>query len=118
MEHLNREAKNCISGLGSNITDEAVSRLGNSLGEVVKVLKHFDSVNSIKVPSSRHSKRSCEEDLSSLIKQLLQVKVFEAKPGREHRNFVDFQCNSMRGLAYPELTQWMGEHLNKILTYH
>ena len=42
MEHLNREAKNQISGLGSNITDESVERVGKSLGEVVSILRQFD----------------------------------------------------------------------------
>ena len=55
MEHLNREAKKCITGLGANITDEAVQRIGRSIGHIVKVLKHFDDINDIKQPSSQHS---------------------------------------------------------------
>ena len=34
LEHLNREAKNQIAGLGSNITDEAVKRVGNALSDM------------------------------------------------------------------------------------
>ena len=32
MEHLNREAKKKLSGLRSNITDAAVTRIGNAFG--------------------------------------------------------------------------------------
>ena len=38
MEHLNRQAKDFIAGLGSNITDEAVQQIGKSLRQTVKVL--------------------------------------------------------------------------------
>ena len=70
IEHLNREAKNLISGLGSNITDESVKRVGKSLGEVVSILQQFDQTSGIKQPSSRLSKRSCEKDMTLLLKQL------------------------------------------------
>ena len=32
MEHLNRECKNCICGLGSNISDSSVQRIGKCIG--------------------------------------------------------------------------------------
>ena len=41
MEHLNRKAKDFLSGLGLNITDEAVQRIGRSLRQTMKVLKIF-----------------------------------------------------------------------------
>ena len=65
MEHLNREAKKQLSGLGSNITDAAVTRIGNALGEVVQVLHNFDTVSEVKQDSGRHSKRSTHKDLTS-----------------------------------------------------
>ena len=51
MEHLNREAKNVLSGLGSNITDAAVIRVGKALGEIVQILHQFDTISEIKCPS-------------------------------------------------------------------
>ena len=98
MEHLNREAKNQISGLGSNITDGAVTRVGNALGEVVHVLHRFDCVNRIKDPSARHSQKSCKKDMAILVKQLQETsKVFERVSGRVHRVFPKVQ-NCMNSL--------------------
>ena len=78
MEHLNKEAKNSITGFGSNITDVAVTRIGRSLGHTIKVVKCYDLVNGIKEPSSRRSQRSCEKDMEILLKQLLeQIKFFQ-----------------------------------------
>lgn len=38
-EHLNRECKQSISGLGSNITDAAIQRVGCSLGATTTILE-------------------------------------------------------------------------------
>ena len=119
MEHLNREAKNQISGLGSNITDAAVTRVGNALGEVVQNLHQFDRSSGIKDPSARHSKPSSEKDMAILIKQLQDTsKVFDIVSGRAHRVFPKFEQNSMHFLTLPKLSQWMEEQLRKKLVYH
>ena len=119
MEHLNREAKNQISGLGSNITDASVTRVGNALGEVVLTLEQFDRMSGIKEPSSRRSKRSFEKDMTVLLKQLKDTsKVFNTVPGRGHRTFPKFQPNCMNSLTLTDLMQWMDNQLSKVLRHH
>ena len=54
MEHINRECKQAMGSLGSNIGDKAVSRIGQSIGELMKVSHRFDSVNNLRDPSGRH----------------------------------------------------------------
>ena len=81
MEHLNREAKSGITGTGSNITDEAVKRIGRSIGQTVPILRNFDMINSVKEPSDRHSKRTTAKDKEILVKQLHEdTKVFDNIP--------------------------------------
>ena len=101
MEHLNREAKNQLLGLGSNITDASVTRVGNALGEVVQTLHQFDCTSGIKDPSARHSKKSCDRDMSILIKELQETsKVFQNISGRAHRIFPKFEQNCMNSLSF------------------
>ena len=112
MEHLNKEAKQCLSGLGSNITDAAVTRVGKSIGLTVPILKRFDKVNGIKDASCRHSKRSCKKDMDILLKQLLdKSKVFETFSGRKHHNFPTVASDTPFSISTAELTQWMGIQL-------
>ena len=119
MEHLNREAKSQLSGLGSNITNAAVTRIGNALGEVVCILENFDNESGIKRPSARHSKRSSEKDMAILLKQLQETsKVFYTRSGRIHQMFPKFNQNLMNSLCLPDLMQWMGQQLHKIKTYN
>ena len=68
MEHLNHEAKNSITGLGSNITDDSVIRIRRSIGHNVKVLNSFDRINQMKKVSSHHSKHSSKKDMGIILK--------------------------------------------------
>ena len=70
MEHINRECKNAIGALGSNILDEAVGRVGRSIGELLKVTTQFDQHNGVPPVSERHSKRAADMDLERLLKQI------------------------------------------------
>ena len=119
MEHLNREVKNQIAGLGSNVTNDSITRIGNALGEMLPILQQFDCVTGIKPTSGRHSKRSCEKDMAILVKQLKETSnVFSVVPGCSHRTFHSFQPNSMNLIQYSDLImQWLEKQLQKTLTY-
>ena len=119
MEHLNREAKKQITGLGSNITDAAVTRIGKALGDVVQIVHQFDLASAIKELSSRHSKKSCKKDMEIILKQLHKTsKVFEKVPGRAHHTFPNLERNCMNSLDTSKLSQWMKEQLRRKLIYH
>ena len=112
MEHLNREVKNQIAGLGSNITDASVKRVGNALSQVLPVLQQFDQINRIKAQSSR---RTCEKDMAILLKQLHEKSVLHLDVPTKLKGF---QPNSMKSLQRHHLVQWMEEQLRKLKTYH
>jgi len=65
MEHLNCECKNAIE-----VLDEAVGRVGRSIGELLKVTTQFDHHNGVPLVSERHSKRAADMDLERLLKQI------------------------------------------------
>ena len=119
MEHLNREAKSGLAGTGSNITaDQSVKRVGKSIGHTTTMLSNFDLINGSSVPSGRHSKRSTAKDMKLLLKQLHEdTDVFAEIPDRFHRNFPKFEANPTKFLAVDKITQWMGEKLQKLITF-
>lgn len=87
MEHLNRECKGSIGGLGENITDTAVQRVGKSLRSSTRILETFDQEIGLQLQSGHHTKHSSEGYMSKLLKQIHQdTNVFTDIPGREHRN--------------------------------
>ena len=70
MEHLNRDCKTAIAGLGANITDKAVQRVGRCLGEMVNVTDNYDREHGICPDSGRHSSA---KDLEKLVDQLVHT---------------------------------------------
>lgn len=43
MEHLNPECNTAIAGLGATVTEQAVKRVDECLGEMITVMSNFDS---------------------------------------------------------------------------
>lgn len=118
MEHLNRECKTALSGLGSNITDKSIQRIGQSIGKTVEMLENFDEINLVTKQSGFHTSRSSKKDVEKLVGQLFEVsKVFTNQPaaGRCHRNFKTFKSNMVQSLEHDSLKQWMIEQFNKLL---
>ena len=118
MEHLNRLCKNLISGLGANITEQSIERVGKCIGSVQTILLQFDAVNKIKEESGRHTSHSTDIDMKNLLKQLQQSSVFACKPGRAHRSFPKFTTNLMKKMSKEKLLHWMHEQMQKLLMYH
>ena len=73
MEHLNRECKLSLSGLGSNITEHAVQRVGKCISCTVPILQNFDKQNDVPPQSHFHTRRSSEGDIRKIVKQLSET---------------------------------------------
>ena len=52
-----------VSGLGLNITDMSVKRVGKCVGKTVEVLQGFDKANNIRQQSGYHTRRSSTEEV-------------------------------------------------------
>lgn len=115
MEHLNHACKEAISGLGANITDHSVERLGRCLGRLQLILQQYDKDNNVTEVSGSHSKRSTTVDLNKMLKQLTRSAVFETRPGRAHRHFLKFTTNLLRKPAKRKLIQWMHGHIKNLV---
>ena len=113
MEHLNKECKSAIAGLGANVTEGAVKRVGKCLGEMMKVCTNFDEKTGVRHESGHHTTRSKQKDRDKLIQQLIQSKVFEKHVGRKHRSFPKFKQNVMHKLKREKLQNWMDEKLQR-----
>ena len=117
-EHLNRECKNSISGLGSNITDKSIERIGRSLCSTVRILEVFDKNTGVPIQSGRHTVRSSVEDRQKLVALLHRTQVFSCVPGREHSNFPNYQVNSARKHSNEKNFKWCRERFDILTTYH
>jgi L1 cell adhesion molecule like protein len=118
MEHLNRECKSSLSGLGANITDHSVLRIGKCIGRMQSILHQYDQVNGVREVSGHHTRHSASADRDKILKQLQESKVFDYKPGRKHKNFPWFSTNLVEKLSRCELKEWMQDRMQKLIVYH
>lgn len=117
MEHLNRLCKDCIGGLGANITDKSIERAGRCLKRLERTLQQYDSENGVKEISGMHTKHSMATDLNRMLSELTKCAVFSCRPGRAHRNFPKFLPNMIKQLNQQKLLNWMQDHMNKLVMY-
>ena len=117
MEHINRECKQAMSVLGSNINDSSVTRIGKSIGELMKISQQFDKVNELKEESGCH-RRHTVGDMKKLLTELNTVKVFDHIPGRKHSNFKKMAINMTKKLSVQSLESWMQEQVQKYQMYY
>ena len=117
MEHLNGMLKGTITGLGSNISDNAVLRMGKCLREMERIANHYDSANGIPPESGKHARKSEQEDCTKILQVLNETNVFCPTPGRKHANFPNFKANPARSLSHEDLKVWMKEQMHKLILH-
>ena len=115
MEHLNREIKTAIAGMGSNVTDASIVRAGKSLQKHVAIQLQFDRENGVPTPSGKHSRKSSDKDRATIIEQLVSAKVFKTIPGRYHKTFEKFSEHMYDQLEIKEFRSWMENQIQKLL---
>ena len=118
MEHLNRDIKTSIAGIGSNVTEQAIVRAGKSLRKHLSIQDKYDAENRVSPQSSKHSKRSSKKDRTKMVEQLHSAEVFKAVPGRFHRCFSKFQANMFEKLPKKDFDLWMKAQLQKVLMFN
>ena len=102
MEHLNRECKQSISGLGANMTDNSIQRVGRCIGRLTSIMQQFDEVNGIKRESGYHTCQSTNVDLQKLLKQLHQSQVFVLPK---------LTTNLIKKVSKTKLLHWMHDRM-------
>ena len=86
-EHLNRKLKDVVSGVGANVTEGLIVEASKSLNAVDTICEHFDSTTCVRPDSVHHTKKSSQQDLKTIVKQLSESQVFSYTPGSKHKAF-------------------------------
>ena len=100
--------------LGANKTERSIQRIGKCIGQIDEILTCYDQQNEVPIPSVHHSIPSSNSDRDLMIRELPETDVFSVKPGRQHRNFANFTCNTMKKVNKKKMREWMNKQL-KIL---
>ena len=83
-EHVNRVFKDDINTLRANITEHSITRSGNAVGLMMKIIEHFDQMLTLKQDSGKLHQ---DKELKLIVTELKREQV---KPGRHHSSFINF----------------------------
>ena len=87
-----------MGGLGANILDRVVVRVGKCLGPLSTIIDGFDKDNGLPRKSGSHANKSTKHDREKMLARLLEMKLFQTTPGRKHTSFPNFRSNPVRSL--------------------
>jgi hypothetical protein len=75
-EHLNRQLKEALGHLASNVNDVTIQRVGRCLSKLIIIKPNYDESSEIKPRYGRHSQKSLAKDVASLVQHLNKNEIF------------------------------------------
>ena len=105
MEHMNRLVKTAIQGLGANKSEKAIIRTGKCVGSFSTILEKYDGEAGLTEHSGKHSKNM--KDLSLILKELMECKVFDPSSTKRHKSFPALKKNLIRTLDEKDTKEWI-----------
>ena len=69
-EHVNRVFKDDINTFRANISEHSITRSGNAVGPIMKIIEHFDEILAVKQDSGKHAKPHQDEELKLIVTEL------------------------------------------------
>lgn len=115
MEHLNRELKEGMRHLSSNVNAASVIRKGKALCKLIDFRDNYDKCTNVSKLTGHHTPRSKNKDLQLMVDELNKAQVFSETLGRKHSQFPDFEGNAMSTVDKKELMVWLKERLAKLV---
>ena len=115
LEHDNRYVKEACKKLGRNLTSCAVKRISHSTKIARELIEKFDTEIKIRARSGKHSHRSDQKDLDTLIDSLMKEDSMTETPGRKYKHFAHFTGDPMLDMDMSSLYRWITNHKRHIL---
>jgi L1 cell adhesion molecule like protein len=115
-EHLNRQLKEALGHLASNVNDVTIQRVGRCLSKLMIIKANYDETSEIKPQYGRHSRKSLTKDLASLVEHLNKSEIFNNITGRQHSQFPKFAtCTSH--IKKSDINVWLEKQLRNLIIY-
>ena len=107
-EFVNKDIKDIIKNMGSNITEDALHCAARSITKIKAVCRNFDVQSHIHAESSSHTTKSFTKDINKIVTSILNNKILEKNPdGREHVKYGKISLNPLQDLEFDQLLKWI-----------
>ena len=113
-EHLVKFTKKLIKGMGAQKTEKAMIRATSAASGLQQIIEQFDKVSNISPESTAHTYRNAESDIRDMIGIILDLQVFDKKPGRAHPSFSSLRHSAFDNIDMVKLEKWMKSTKRKL----
>lgn len=117
IEHLNRELKEAMTHLSSNVSEQSIHRTGKCLGKLIDIKANYDRCTGIPSPYGYHSPHLVAKDLHRVVEELRSSGVFNEVKGRQHSEFPKFLGNTLSTIKQGDIKPWLTDQLKKLIIY-
>ncbi|VDI25295.1 Hypothetical predicted protein [Mytilus galloprovincialis] len=118
VEHCNKVFKDSAHSYRGVFTEKVVSRVSKSAMKVHEIIKQFDKMCNVHVPSGRHKTCDKEIDIITLVRQFQACNLFDFIPGRSHYAYPNMKENPLTELDMEIVRDWIGASLKKFQNKH
>ncbi|CAC5412530.1 unnamed protein product [Mytilus coruscus] len=113
VEHCNKVFKDSAHSNRGVFTEKVVARVSKSAMKVHEIIKQFDKVCNVQVPSGRHKTCDKEIDIITLVKPFQACNLFDFIPGRSHCAYPNIKENPLTELDMEFVRDWIAASLKK-----
>jgi len=114
LEHDNNYLKQAIKNLGPNVTPAAVMRISHSQNVSKELLNKFGKECNVKSKSGKHVAADYSKDLHTIVKSLVEERIFVYTPGRQYAYFPDFRRDPLSRLDIRKMFHWINKHKKNV----
>lgn len=106
-EHVNRSLKDCVLGLGANVTEEGIVHISKAMQHLNTICHNADTALGIPPASVHHTTQSSEKDAKLILDELMKKSlVFDYVPGRSH-SLPNVQPCIAKAIDANKLIEWI-----------
>lgn len=110
LEFYNKTVKEAIKKLGPAASVRSLDRICHSLGITSELMMHFDHNHAVVKRSGDHVKKSTQNDLSKIVKELVTNNAFTFTPGRHYRYYAGIPSSLLYGFDMTNMFSWINNH--------
>lgn len=112
-EHINSLFKEIIENMGANFTQQASTKAARAVSALTNMASSFDKMTNIHTLPSAHTRKSEENDLNLVVKELLANKNLQIIENRHHSCFPQIKLNPLHKFDYAKFDLWVKEKMKQ-----
>ncbi len=115
LEHDNNYCKVALKKIGSNLTENAITRVCKMIKVAREVIENVAKECKVMQRSGQHEEVSSHKDLEKIVNILIEEQAMKVIDGRKYHYFKKFKQSLLLDLDIQKLWKWINDHKNEMI---